>query len=115
MENCENCFTHNIDDNKKIVYRGMVFCDIDCFINSKHFDASEIQELKDAKQEYEELQNEFKAISDEKADLEALNKTFIDGLQGLLVLNDDKFQKGNEDFDNLLIALTTLKDESEPA
>ena len=112
MDNCEVCFTHLIDDSKKIVFQGMTFCDIDCFLSSKHVDLDAIEEVQDAKSETNLLQERFEEVEDEKATALAMNKALFDGIEGLCVLHDDKFGEGNEDLNEVLLALTNLKDEN---
>lgn len=113
MDNCEKCYTHNIDELKKVTYQGMTFCSIDCFLNSEHVKGVELDCMVDLQSDYDELQKEFEESEDIAATLKALNETLCEKLEALLNKYDDKFKEGNEDLDEILLAITEIKEECE--
>ena len=110
MTMCENCGTPYLNDRKKIIYQDMEFCEIECFLNSKHFDGEELDVVKAAKEDYEEALNDFKKSEDEKATAETLNAQLIAELEELETKYDDKFKKGNLELDEILIKINEVKE-----
>ena len=95
-----------MDDRKKIIFQDMEFCEIECFLNSRYFDVSKLEEVQEAKKDYEDTLSDFKKSEDEKATLEALNSQFVEQVEGLLEKYDAEFESGNRPLDEILLALT---------
>lgn len=110
-KNCEKCFSPYLDDRKKIIYQGMEFCDINCFINSRHFDIENLDIVKDMREEYDDLNDDFKNSEDTKTTLETLNKVAVDKIEELIEKYDPEFETGNKELDEVLLAIMDVQRE----
>lgn len=61
-KNCEHCFAPYMNDLRKITYQGMDFCNIDCFINSKH--CAKIEQIAEIETEREDLNKELEELEE---------------------------------------------------
>lgn len=111
MSNCEECFAPYMDDRKKIIFQGMEFCDINCFMMSKYFDIEAVEAYSEMKQENEDALEDFKKSEDDKATAEAANKQIVDALGELLKKYDDQFEKGNKELDEILLAISQIEED----
>ena len=111
MANCEECFSPYMDERKKIIFQGMEFCDINCFMMSKYFDIEAVEAYSEMKQEKEEALEDFKNSEDDKATAEAANKQIVDALQALLKSYDDQFEKGNKELDEILLKISQIEED----
>ena len=113
MANCEECFSSYMDERKKIIFQGMEFCDINCFMMSKYFDIEAVEAYSEMKEEKEEALEDFKKSEDDKATAEAANKQIVDALDGLLKGYDDQLEKGNKELDEVLLEISKIKEDGE--
>lgn len=111
MANCEECFAPYMDDRKKIIFQGMEFCDINCFMMSKYFDIEAVEAYSEMKQKNEDALEDFKKSEDDKATAEAANKQIVDALGELLKKYDDQFEKGNKELDEILLAISQIEED----
>ena len=111
--NCENCGVPYINDLEKITYRGMEFCSIGCFLNSKYFDISDIEEVSDIKDELECFSSENKKLESELIKEQNRLKKVGEDIGALLESYDDKFETGNQDLDDIMLVLSEIKEECE--
>lgn len=103
---CAGCGRIHVDNNKKITFQDMEFCSIECFMNSKYY-----EEVVVSNDDYNELMEDFKQSEDDKATFEAVNKKIISSLEELLQSYDDKFEKGNQELDEILLKIDEIKTE----
>lgn len=112
-KNCEECFSPYMDERKKIIFQGMEFCDINCFMNSRYFDIEALDVYSDMKQEKEAAEEDFKNSEDDKATAEAANKQIVKELDELLKKYDDQFETGNKQLDEIMLEIARIKEDSE--
>jgi hypothetical protein len=112
-KNCEECFSPYMDDRKKIIFQGMEFCDINCFMNSRYFDIEELSVVKEAREDAEAALEDFKESEDDKATAEAANKQIVTQLGELLKRYDDRFEQGNKELDEILLEISKIKEDGE--
>lgn len=110
-EHCEHCYSPYLDDRKKITYQGMEFCDIECFMNSRHVDIEELDRIKELEYDYNELDDNFQKSEGEKATLETLNKVAVDKIEELIEKYDPEFETGNKELDEVLLAIMDIQRE----
>jgi len=113
MNTCEQCYTPNIDELKKVVYQDMTFCSINCFVGSKYFDHSKLDFLVELEEDYAALENEKDDFEKINESLEYKNQSYSEELQKIFDKYDDDFEKGNEKLDEILLALAVIKEECE--
>ena len=112
-KNCEECFAPYMDSRKKIIFQGMEFCDINCFMNSRYFDIDELDAVKEAREDAEATLEDFKTSEDDKATAEAANKQITSALDALLKKYDDQFETGNPLLDEVLLEISKIKEDGE--
>lgn len=111
MSSCEHCYSPYLDDRKKITYQRMEFCDINCFMNSRHFDIEDLDIVKDLRNENNDLADDFKKSEDEKATLKTLNEVAVDKIEELIEKYDAEFETGNKELDEVLLAIMDIQRE----
>ena len=112
-KNCEECFSPYMDERKKIIFQGMEFCDINCFMNSRYFDIESLDEFSSLKSEYDACFEDFKKSEDDKATAEAANKQIVTQLGELLKRYDDQFEQGNKELDEILLKISKIQEDGE--
>lgn len=113
MTMCEKCGRPYIDDRRKIIFRDMEFCDINCFMQSRYFDINDVSEYTELQSDFSELLEDFKKSEDEKATAEALNEQIVKSLEEFLEKWDEKFETGNEDLDKILLEITKIMEDGD--
>ena len=108
--NCEFCFSPSIDDFHKVIYQGKVYCCHSCFTQGTGMGVLNSEPYLSLVEEKEELQRDFNDFKKQHDELSTYHLTFSRELDKVLNSFDDKFEEGNTDLDNLLIALTELTD-----
>lgn len=98
---------------KKIIFQGMEFCDINCFMNSRYFDIEALEAYSEMKEEKEAALEDFKNSEDDKATAEAANKQIVTQLGELLKRYDDRFEQGNKELDEILLEISKIQEDGE--
>lgn len=109
-KNCEHCFAPYMDDRKKIIFQGMEFCDINCFIKSKYFEDENVKMIQDIQSKFDK---EINDLEKEKDSIEKIAKTTLESLDNLLTKWDDEFESGNKDLDKILLEITKIREDGD--
>ena len=109
-KNCEYCFSPYMDDRKKIIFQGMEFCDINCFMQSRYFEDKNAKVINDMQDDFDK---KFKDMEDEAESIAKVAKQTLKSLEEFLEKWDDKFETGNEDLDKILLEITKIKEDGD--
>ena len=113
MSNCEKCFSPYLDERKKIIFQGKEFCDINCFLASKYFDVDSMDAVVEAREERDDIQDDFNKVKEGLDNLESIRQKVIVSLEGLEAKYDALFETGNKELDEILLKITEIKEEAE--
>lgn len=111
MSNCEKCFSPYMDERKKIIFQGKEFCDINCFLASKYFDVDSMDAVVEAREERDNIQDDFDKAKKGLDNLESIRQKIIVSLEALETKYDDKFETGCKELDEILLKITEIKED----